>query len=143
CPGAELSGVHYLRGIADVAAIREGLKPGARVVIIGGGYIGLEVAATARKLGCAVTALEMADRVMNRVVASSVSEYFAHEHRTQGVKIVCNTRVVRLEGTGAVERVVSADGSSYEADMLVVGVGAVPNTQLAAAAGLEGDTGIV
>jgi len=142
-PGAHLSGVHYLRGIADVDAIRGGLKEGARVVIIGGGYIGLETAATARKLGCAVTALEMADRVMNRVVASSVSEYFAHEHRAHGVKIVCNTRVVRLEGTGAVERVVCADGSSYEADMLIVGVGAVPNVELAAQAGIECENGIV
>ena len=126
CPGAELAGVHYLRGIADVEAMRPGLKAGSRVVIIGGGYIGLETAATARKLGCTVTVLEMADRVMNRVVASSVSEYFAHEHRTQGIKIICNTRVVRLEGAGRVERVVCADGSSYEADLLVVGVGAVP-----------------
>jgi 3-phenylpropionate/trans-cinnamate dioxygenase ferredoxin reductase subunit len=143
CPGARLSGVHYLRAIADVGAIREGLKAGARVVIIGGGYIGLETAATARKLGCIVTVLEMADRVMNRVVASGVSEYFAHEHRTQGVKLVCNTRVVRLEGSGAVERVVCADGSSYEADVLIVGVGAIPNVELAVESGLECDNGIV
>ncbi len=143
CPGALLSGVHYLRAISDVAAIREGLKPGARVVIIGGGYIGLETAATARKLGCEVTALEMADRVMNRVVASSVSEYFAPEHRSRGVKIVCNTRVVRLEGEVSVERVVCADGSTYQADLLVVGVGAVPNIQPAADAGLACENGIV
>jgi 3-phenylpropionate/trans-cinnamate dioxygenase ferredoxin reductase subunit len=143
CPGAELPGVHYLRAIADVAAIRAGLKPGARALIIGGGYIGLETAATARAMGCAVTVLEMADRVMNRVVASSVSEYFAHEHRTQGVKIICNTRVVRLEGAGRVERVVCADGSTHEADLLVVGVGAVANTELASAAGLHCDNGIV
>jgi 3-phenylpropionate/trans-cinnamate dioxygenase ferredoxin reductase subunit len=143
CPGAELPGVHYLRAIADVAAIRAGLKPGARALIIGGGYIGLETAATARAMGCAVTVLEMADRVMNRVVASSVSEYFAHEHRTQGVKIICNTRVVRLEGAGRVERVVCADGSTHEADLLVVGVGAVANTELASAAGLHCDYGIV
>jgi 3-phenylpropionate/trans-cinnamate dioxygenase ferredoxin reductase component len=142
CPGAELAGVHYLRGVADVTAMRPGLKAGARVVIIGGGYIGLETAATARKLGCAVTVLEMADRVMNRVVASSVSEYFAHEHRTQGIKIICNTRVVRLEGTGHVERVVCADGSAYEADLLVVGVGALPNSELAAEAGLACENGI-
>src|ERR1700677_3709260 len=142
-PGAELAGVHYLRGVADVAAMRPGLKAGGRVVIIGGGYIGLETAATARKLGCTVTVLEMADRVMNRVVASSVSEYFAHEHRTQGVKIICNTRVVRLEGAGRVERVVCADGSTHEADLLVVGVGAVANTELASAAGLHCDNGIV
>jgi 3-phenylpropionate/trans-cinnamate dioxygenase ferredoxin reductase component len=143
CPGAELPGVHYLRSIADVDAIRAALKPGARVVIIGGGYIGLETAATARKLGCAVTVLEMADRVMNRVVASRVSEYFEHEHRTQGIKIVCNTRVVRLQGAQSVERVVCADGSSYEADLLVAGIGAVPETKLAANAGLACENGIV
>jgi 3-phenylpropionate/trans-cinnamate dioxygenase ferredoxin reductase component len=143
CPGAELSGVHYLRTIADVEAIRAALKPGARVVIIGGGYIGLETAATARKLGCAVTVLEMADRVMARVAASRVSEYFEHEHRTQGIKIICNTRVVRLEGALAIERVVCADGSSYEADLLIVGVGALPAVELAQEAGLECDNGIV
>lgn len=142
-PGAQLPGVHYLRAIADVVAIRDGLKPGASVVIIGGGYIGLETAATACKLGCRVTVLEMADRVMNRVVASSVSEYFAHEHRTHGVKILCNTRVARLEGTRSVERVVCADGSAYEADLLIAGVGAVPNTQLAEEAGLTCENGIV
>lgn len=143
CPGAELPGVHYLRGLADVPAIQQGLKNGNRTVIIGGGYIGLETAATARKMGCAVTVLEMADRIMNRVVASNVSEYFAHEHRTQGVKIICNTRVVRLEGNQRVERVVCADGSTYEADLLVVGVGAVANMEPAAAGGLKCDNGIV
>jgi 3-phenylpropionate/trans-cinnamate dioxygenase ferredoxin reductase subunit len=142
CPGSELAGLHYLRGIADVAAIREDLKPGARAVIIGGGYIGLETAATARQLGCSVTVLEMADRLMNRVVASSVSEFFAHEHRTQGIKIICNTRVVRLEGARRVERVVCADGSTHAADLLIVGVGAVPNTDLAGDAGLAVDNGI-
>jgi 3-phenylpropionate/trans-cinnamate dioxygenase ferredoxin reductase component len=143
CPGAGLSGVHYLRTIADVEAIRAGVKPGARIVIIGGGYIGLETAATARKLGCAVTVLEMADRVMARVAASRVSEYFEHEHRTQGIKIICNTRVVRLEGERAIERVVCADGGSFEADLLVVGVGAVPAVELAREAGLECDNGVL
>ena len=143
CPGADLPGVHYLRGIGDVPKIQEGLKSGSRTVVIGGGYIGLETAATARKMGCTVTVLEMADRVMNRVVAANVSEYFAHEHRTQGVKLVCNTRVVRLEGTSRVERVVCADGSSYETDLLVVGVGALANMELASAAGLACENGIV
>jgi 3-phenylpropionate/trans-cinnamate dioxygenase ferredoxin reductase subunit len=135
--------VHYLRGISDVAAIRDAMKPGARVVIIGGGYIGLETAATARHLGCAVTVLEMADRIMNRVVASSVSEYFAHEHRSHDVKIICNTRVIRLEGEGRVERVVCGDGSTYEADLLIAGVGAVANSGLAEDAGLHCENGIV
>jgi len=143
CPGADLPGVHYLRNIADVPKIRPALRPGARTLIIGGGYIGLETAATARKLGCLVTVLEMADRIMNRVVASNVSDYFVHEHRTHGVNVVCNTRVVRLEGGSRVERVVCADGSSYETDLLVVGVGAVANMQLAVDAGLKCDNGIV
>ncbi|HEY2675579.1 MAG TPA: FAD-dependent oxidoreductase [Steroidobacteraceae bacterium] len=143
CPGSDLPGIHYLRAVADVAAIQQGLTPGARVVIVGGGYIGLETAATARHLGCAVTVLEMADRVMNRVVASNVSEYFAHEHRTQGVKVVCNSRVVRLEGSGRVQHVICADGSTYEADLLIVGVGVVANSRLAEDAGLKCDNGIV
>jgi 3-phenylpropionate/trans-cinnamate dioxygenase ferredoxin reductase component len=143
CSGSDLAGVNYLRNVDDAAAISAGLKPGARVIIVGGGYIGLEIAATARGMGCAVSVLEMADRVMNRVVASSVSEYFEHEHRAQGVKIICNTRVVRFEGSGRVERVVCADGSMHPADLLVVGIGAIANTQLAADAGLECDNGIV
>jgi 3-phenylpropionate/trans-cinnamate dioxygenase ferredoxin reductase subunit len=142
CPGTDLPGVRYLREIADVAVIRAALQPGARVVIIGGGYIGLETAATARKLGCEVTVLEMADRVMNRVVAANVSEYFAHEHHMQGVRILCNTRVVRLEGADRVERVVCADGSTHAADVLVVGVGAVANAQLAGEAGLACENGV-
>jgi 3-phenylpropionate/trans-cinnamate dioxygenase ferredoxin reductase subunit len=143
CPGSDLAGVHYLRNVEDAAAINAGLKPGARVVIVGGGYIGLEIAATARKLGCAVAVLEMADRVMNRVVASNVSEFFEHEHRTQGVKIICNTRVVRFEGNGRADRVVCADGSTHPADLLVVGIGAIANSQLAVDAGLKCDNGIV
>jgi 3-phenylpropionate/trans-cinnamate dioxygenase ferredoxin reductase component len=143
CVGATLAGVHYLRGLADVAPIQTGFKPQARIVIIGGGYIGLETAATCRKMGCEVTVLEMADRIMNRVVAPSVSRYFAEEHQTHGVNIICDTRVVRLEGTGRVEQVLCADGSSYAADLVIVGVGAVATTELAGNAGLTCDNGIV
>lgn len=143
CPGASLPGVHYLRGLADVPPIQTGLKPQARLVIIGGGYIGLEAAATARKMGCEVTVLEMADRLMNRVVAPDVSQYFAREHRAQGIHIHCDTGVVRLEGRERVERVVCADGSHHAADLVIVGVGAVAMTELASAAGLACDNGIV
>jgi 3-phenylpropionate/trans-cinnamate dioxygenase ferredoxin reductase subunit len=143
CPGAELSGVHYLRGLADVAPIQAGFKPQTRVVIIGGGYIGLETAATCRKMGCEVTVLEMADRIMNRVVAPSVSQYFAAEHRLHGVNILCDMRVICLEGRERVERVVCADGSRHEADLVIAGVGAVATTELARAAGLACDNGIV
>ena len=143
CPGTDLPGVHYLRDLADVTPIQAGFKPQARVVIVGGGYIGLETAATCRKMDCEVTVLEMADRIMNRVVAPCVSQYFAREHRTHGVNIICDMRVVRLEGRGRVERVVCADGSSHAADLVIVGVGAVPTTELASAAGLACDDGIV
>jgi 3-phenylpropionate/trans-cinnamate dioxygenase ferredoxin reductase component len=143
CPGAALPGVLYLRGLADVAPIQAGFKPQARVVIIGGGYIGLETAATCRKMGCEVTVLEMADRVMNRVAAPSVSQYFAQEHRAHGITLICDTRVVCLEGQGRVESVVCADGTRHAADFVVVGVGAVATTELASAAGLACDNGIV
>jgi 3-phenylpropionate/trans-cinnamate dioxygenase ferredoxin reductase component len=143
CPGVDLSGVHYLRGIADAEGIRAGIKPGARVVIIGGGYIGLETAATCRKLGCEVTVLEMADRVMNRVAAESVSEFFCAQHRAHGVNIICSTQVVALQGHGKVERVLCADGNTYEADLLVVGVGSIAATRLAREAGLACDNGIL
>jgi 3-phenylpropionate/trans-cinnamate dioxygenase ferredoxin reductase component len=143
CPGAALPGVHYLRALADIAPIQAGFKPQARVVIIGGGYIGLETAATCRKMGCAVTVLEMADRVMNRVVAPVVSQYFAREHGARGVTIICDTRVVCLEGEGRVEHVVCADGTRHPADLVIVGVGAVATTELASVAGLACDNGIV
>ena len=143
CPGAALPGVLYLRGLADVAPIQAGFKPQARVVIIGGGYIGLETAATCRKMGCEVTVLEMADRVMNRVAAPSVSQYFAQEHRAHGIALICGTQVVCLEGQGRVESVVCADGTRHPADLVVVGVGAVATTELASAAGLACDNGIV
>jgi 3-phenylpropionate/trans-cinnamate dioxygenase ferredoxin reductase subunit len=143
CAGADLAGVHYLRGLADVPPIRAGFKPKGRVVIIGGGYIGLETAATFIHMGCEAIVLEMADRVMNRVVAPAVSDYFAREHRAYGVDIRCDMRVVRLEGAGRVERVVCADGSSLAADFVVVGVGAAAVTQLASEAGLACDNGIV
>jgi 3-phenylpropionate/trans-cinnamate dioxygenase ferredoxin reductase subunit len=143
CPGSALQGVHYLRGLADVPPIQAGFKPQAQIVIIGGGYIGLETEATCRKMGCEVTVLEMADRIMNRVVAPSVSQYFAQEHRTHGVNIICDMRVVRLEGAARVERVVCADGSSHAADLVIVGVGAVASTALASEAGLACDNGVV
>ena len=143
CPGASLAGVRYLRGLADADAIRADLRPGSRAVIIGGGYIGLEAAATCRILGCDVAVLEMADRVMNRVVAPCVSNFFSREHLAHGVRILCNTRVVALEGRSRVERVVCADGGSHAADVVIVGVGAVAATALASEAGLACDNGIL
>jgi 3-phenylpropionate/trans-cinnamate dioxygenase ferredoxin reductase subunit len=143
CPGAGLAGIHYLRGLADACAMRDSFGPGVRVVVIGGGYIGLETAATCRKLGCEVTVLEMADRVMNRVVAAPVSQFFAAEHVAHGINLICDTRVTHIEGSGSVERVVCADGSQHLADVVIVGVGAVATTALASESGLRCDNGIV
>jgi 3-phenylpropionate/trans-cinnamate dioxygenase ferredoxin reductase subunit len=142
CPGAGLRGVHYLRNLADVAPIRAAFKPGARTVVIGGGYIGLETAATARKMGCEVTVLEMADRVMNRVVAPCVSQYFAAEHRAHGIDLQCSVRVTAVEGRDRAEQVVCADGTRHAADIVIVGVGAVANTGLAESGGLTCDNGV-
>jgi 3-phenylpropionate/trans-cinnamate dioxygenase ferredoxin reductase subunit len=141
--GAELPGVQYLRTQADVPPIRAAAQLAARVVVVGGGYIGLETAATCRTLGCHVTVLEMSDRVMNRVVSPPVSAHFETEHRRAGIDIQCNVRVVRLEGNGRVERVVRADGVTHAADLVIVGVGAVPNVALAQNAGLPCDNGIL
>jgi 3-phenylpropionate/trans-cinnamate dioxygenase ferredoxin reductase subunit len=143
CPGADLAGIHYLRSLGDADAMRAAFKPGARVVIIGGGYIGLETAATCRKMGCGVTVLEMADRVMNRVVAPLVSQFFAAEHRAHGINLLCNMRVARIAGAGAVKQVICADDSRYEAEAIIAGVGAVAATSLASEAGLKCDNGIV
>jgi 3-phenylpropionate/trans-cinnamate dioxygenase ferredoxin reductase component len=143
CPGADHRDVHYLRTAADAESILREIKPAARVVIIGGGYIGLETAATTRSLGCDVTVLEMADRIMNRVVSPAVSDFFTKLHRSQGVNVICNSNVVSVEAQQRIERVVCSDGSSHEADVLIVGIGGVPNIQLAADAGLHCDNGIL
>ncbi|MDE2304680.1 MAG: FAD-dependent oxidoreductase [Gammaproteobacteria bacterium] len=143
CPGAQLPGVHVLRSAADAAAIRARFSPDARVVIVGGGYIGLETAATCRHLGLSATVLEMADRVMNRVVAPAVSAYFERAHRAHGVRIDCGARVAAIEGRDRVERVICADGSRHDADIVIVGIGATPVVDLALASGLAVEDGIL
>ena len=142
-PGVELPGVLHLRTLADSDAIKAALRPGVRAVIIGGGYIGLEVAASLRKLGCAVTVLEALERVMNRVVAPPVSAFFAAEHAGHGVEVVIRAAVRALEGDRRVERVVCVDGRTFSADLAVIGIGAVPNDELAKEAGLEVANGVV
>lgn len=142
-PGAESPRTRYLRSLADVEELRPHLRQGARLVIIGAGYIGLEVAASARKLGCTVHVLEMSDRVMSRVVASSVSEFFHGVHRAAGVNIACNVRILDVEDNRGEARIRCSDGSVYDADIILVGIGALPNVQLAQNAGLACDNGIV
>lgn len=145
-PGAELQGVHTLRTIADVERIRAELAGHHRLVIIGGGYIGLEVAATARELGLDVTVLEMADRVMNRVTCGEISSFYEAEHARHGVRIIRGARVDALAGdtrTGRVKAVLTADGAEHPADLVIVGVGVTAADELAKAADLECSNGIV
>ena len=172
-PGAELAGVHYLRSVADVDRLRAELAPGRRVVIIGGGYIGLEVAATCREAGLEVTVLEAADRVMNRVVSPAVSAFYEAEHAKRGVHILCGARIDSLvalvpgrvgvrqsDGVGSVvpeaivipesrpgtERVSAVrldDGHEVPADFVLVAIGVAPTDALARASGLDCDNGIL
>jgi 3-phenylpropionate/trans-cinnamate dioxygenase ferredoxin reductase component len=145
-PGADLEGVHFLRTVADVDRIRAEWIPGKRLVIIGGGYIGLEVAATARELGLQVTVLEMADRVMSRVVCPQISAFYAAEHARHGVRILCDAKVRALAaepGSARVRAVVTDDGAEHAADCVVVGCGALPAEELAARCGLACANGVV
>ena len=141
-PGFDLEGVHYLRNIDDVKSIQAHFRPGAKMVVVGGGYIGLEVAAVAVKRGIEVTVLETADRVMARVVDPIVSHFYERVHREEGVKIETRVTVAGFEGGTKVEAVVSGEGGRYPCDVVVVGIGILPNTELAAEAGLHVENGI-
>jgi 3-phenylpropionate/trans-cinnamate dioxygenase ferredoxin reductase component len=145
-PGAQLRGVHVLRTVADVEGIRSELLGARRLVVVGGGYIGLEVAATCRELGLETTVLEMADRAMNRVTCAEVSAFFQAEHARHGVSILCNMRVRAIAGdesSGRVRAVVCDDGTEHSADLVIVGVGVAPAAELASAAGLQCANGIM
>lgn len=141
--GATLSGVHYLRTMADAAAIRAEAMSGLRVAIIGGGYIGLEVAASLRHLGCPVTVLEALPRVMARVVAPEVAAFYTAEHRRAGVVIETGVQLDRLVGRERVAAIRTCDREEWPAELVVIGIGAVPNDELARTAGLACDNGIV
>ena len=141
--GRDLKGVHYLRSIDDVDHIRADLDAADNVVIVGAGYIGLEVAAVARQLGNNVTVLEMADRAMSRVVSPVVSDFYQEQHAAHGVELLLSSGLESFVGTDRIEAVETNDGRKMPADVVVVGVGILPNTELAAAAGLEVDDGIV
>jgi len=141
-PGCDLPGIFYLRGIADVDAMRPHFVPGARLAIVGGGYIGLEVAAVARKLGLEVTVVEAVERVMARAVSRPLSEFYERVHREAGVKFRLNTPVEAFEGAAGLEAV-RAGGERYEVDLALVGIGVVPNLELARSAGLPFNDGII
>ena len=143
-PGTELDGVVYLRTLEESEGLARRIGEAERVVVIGGGFIGLEVAAAARMLGKPVTVLEAADRLMGRVVAPVISAFYAELHRGRGVELELDARIARLEGEGGkVAAVVMADGTRRPADLVVIGIGVLPNVELAQAAGLICDNGIV
>ncbi len=142
-PGSDKSGVFYLRDISDVQQIKNFTGHNKKAVIIGGGYIGLETAASLRQLGMEVTVLEALPRVLQRVTAPEISEFYTRVHREEGVEILTDTSVDAIEGERNVQSVVCSNGRTLEADLVVIGVGIVPNTEIAEAAGLEVDNGIV
>ena len=141
--GSDLEGVFYLRTLADVLHIRPYVKKGKRAVIIGGGYIGLEVAAVLRKLDMEITIIEALPRVLQRVTAPEVSLFFQRIHAEEGVRILTETGVSSIEESGPAKRVVCDDGTVHEADLVIIAIGIVPNVELAAEAGLQVDNGIL
>lgn len=142
-PGAELVGVHYLRDISDVDAIRRDMGEGRRITIIGAGYIGLEVAAVAAQLDQKVTVVEMESRVMSRVVSPELSEFYQGVHADNGVDLRLSTGVKGLSGTDRVDGVILDTGEILPTDIVVIGIGIVPNIELAMDCGLDVANGIV
>ena len=143
CPGADLKGVHYLRTVRDVGTLQADFAEGKRLVVVGCGYIGLEVAAVAIKQGLHVTALEAADRVLARVTSAEISNFYQDVHRAAGVDLRVSVKVEGCEGEGSVTGVRLADGTLIPADLILVGVGILPNQELAAEAGIICTNGIV
>jgi 3-phenylpropionate/trans-cinnamate dioxygenase ferredoxin reductase subunit len=141
-PGSELDGVHYLRTLADSALLGRRLDAGGRAVVIGAGWIGAEVAASARQRGLDVSLIERGRAPLELVLGSELACFFGELHRDRGVALHTGQTVVRLEGTGAVEAVVLGDGRRIECDFVVVGIGVRPRTELAERAGLAVQDGI-
>ena len=142
-PGKDLNSIHYLRGLDDALSIKKDLQTSQNIVVVGAGYIGLEVAAIAAKQNKSVTVIEMADRVMNRTVDPQISDYYLNLHQKNGVTFKFNTSLKEIIGTNNPEKVVCSDGSEVAADMVVIGAGIMPNVELAENAGLSCDNGIV
>ena len=142
--GGELAGIHYLRTLEDARRLRQEAHDAQAVAIVGGGFIGLEVAASLASLGKPVTVVEAQDRLLARAVPPPFSEFLAAVHRRAGVRILFNTTMKALRGdAGRVQAAELSDGSSCPADLVLVGIGAIANTELAAKAGLTCEDGIV
>ena len=142
-PGSDSPKVHYLRTLNDVTAIRSQLFEGAKLVVIGAGYIGLELAASARKMGVDVTVLEMLDRVLARVTCPEISHFFQELHRRNGVTVRLGSGVTQLCDKDHQLCATLTDGTELMADCVVIGIGVIPNSELAAEAGLHCDNGVL
>lgn len=142
-PGAERSNLHYIRTVADIDRLKQQFGDGKRLVIIGGGYIGLEAASVGIKKGLHVTVVEALPRVLARVTAPEISAFYERVHRGHGVDLRTGVGVHALEGNGDACTLVLTDGTRLAADLVVIGVGLIPNTELAEAAGIEVSNGIV
>lgn len=142
-PGSDLDGIHYLRSAMDVTGIKQQLHNIENAVIVGGGYIGLETAASLCKLGINVTVLEMAPRVLARVTAPELSAFYERVHAEEGVTIRTSYSVESFTGKTHVKGVLCSNGDEIPADIVIIGVGVIPNVELADAAGLETSNGIV
>ena len=141
-PGSDLAGIHYLRTIDDVDAIREEFAPGRKLVIVGGGYIGLEVAAVGVESELEVHVLEMEERILQRVTTPEMSQYYHQLHTGRGVHIHTSTTVSGFTGEDRVATVQCGD-TEFPADIVVIGIGIIPNVELAEAAGIDCSNGIV
>ena len=141
--GSDLGGIHSLRTIGDVDAIRAEMGDAKNLVIVGGGYIGLEVASVGVEAGLNVHVLEMEERILQRVTTPEMSEYYHNLHTGRGVNIHTQTGVTGFSGEGRVQKVLCGDAGEFDADLVIVGIGIIPNVELAEAAGLEVDNGIV
>ncbi|MFI5614474.1 NAD(P)/FAD-dependent oxidoreductase [Amycolatopsis sp. NPDC051903] len=142
-PGSELAGVHYLRDVDDAVALRRGLGAARDVVVVGGGFVGLEAAAAATAAGKNVTVVEAADRLLARAVAPRMSGFYLAAHRRRGTEVVLSTGVTELLGRDRVTGVGLSDGRTLRADVVVVGIGLVPHTELAEQIGLACAGGIL
>ena len=140
--GSELQGVHYLRTVADAEALKKRMRVGAKAVIVSGGYIGFEIASSFRQFGLEVVVLEAMERVLQRVTSEVTSEFFTRIHTEKGVQIHTSTQAESFSGDGGVQEVHCAGGISFPADLMVVGIGVLPNTELATHAGLPVEDGI-
>jgi 3-phenylpropionate/trans-cinnamate dioxygenase ferredoxin reductase component len=141
--GADVDGIVYLRSLEEAVIIRDRLKSANAVLVIGGGFIGLELAAAARSLGKDVTVVEALPRLMSRAVAPMISEFFRGLHSHKGINVICNATVSAIEGSdGNARSVVLSDGSKWPADVIIAGIGIMPNVALAQTAGLPVGNGI-